>query len=168
MTSIVFYQHKQLNSIFLAMQIVMQQLLFEVVWNIITDFSYFAIFLLSTFLWTEVKLFQKYTHRHHTWAKGNLRVNGLQKKFAMKCFVFLWCTCSAFYCSYLECLYLRNTSCKRHCFDTCGYHLQQNGPHHVKGYWKLCQKMVSLFVYHFVWGHLGVLKDVFYHSLTAY
>ena len=38
----------------------------------------------------------------------------------MKCFVFLWRTWSALYCSYLECLYLRNTSCKRHCFDTCG------------------------------------------------
>ena len=23
------------------------------------------------------------------------------------------------------------------------YHLQQNWPHHVKGYWKLCQKLVS-------------------------
>ena len=40
------------------------------------------------------------------------------------------------------------------------YHSQQNWPHHVKGYWKLCQKLVSCFVYHFVWGHLGVLKDV--------
>ena len=29
-----------------------------------------------------------------------------------------------------------------------------------KGYWKLCQKMVSFLAYHFVWGHLGVLKDV--------
>ena len=30
----------------------------------------------------------------------------------------------------------------------------------MKGYGKLCQKMVALLVYHFVWGHLGVLKDV--------
>ena len=29
-------------------------------------------------------------------------------------------------------------------------HSQQNGSHHVKGYGKLCQKMVSFLVYHFV------------------
>ena len=38
----------------------------------------------------------------------------------------------------------------------------RNKTHHVKGYGKLCQKTVSFLVYHFVWGHLGVLKDVFY------
>ena len=31
-------------------------------------------------------------------------VNGCGKNFAMKCFVFLRCTCSALYCSYLGCL----------------------------------------------------------------
>ena len=35
------------------------------------------------------------------------------------------------------------------------YHSQQNGAHHVKGYGKLCQKMVSFLVYHFVWGHFA-------------
>ena len=35
-----------------------------------------------------------------------------------------------------------------------------NGARHVKGYGKLCQKMVSFLVYHFVSGHLGVLRDV--------
>ena len=40
------------------------------------------------------------------------------------------------------------------------YHSQQNETHHVKGYGKLCQKMVSFLVYHFVWGHLGILQDV--------
>ena len=31
-------------------------------------------------------------------------VKGCRKNFAMKCFVFLRCTCSALYCSYLGCL----------------------------------------------------------------
>ena len=30
----------------------------------------------------------------------------------------------------------------------------------MKGYGILCQKMVSVPVYHFVLGHLGVLQDV--------
>ena len=30
------------------------------------------------------------------------------------------------------------------------YHWQQNETHHVKGYGKLCRKMVSFLVYHFV------------------
>ena len=34
----------------------------------------------------------------------------------------------------------------------------------MKGYERLCQKMVSFLVYHFVWGHLSVLKDVLGHE----
>ena len=47
------------------------------------------------------------------------------------------------------------------------YHSQQNGAHHVKGYEKLCHKMVSFHVYHFVWGHLGVWKDVGHQTWTS-
>ena len=30
----------------------------------------------------------------------------------------------------------------------------------MKGYGKLCKKMVYFLVYHFVWGHLGIWKEV--------
>ena len=52
-------------------------------------------------------------------------VKGCGKSFAMKCFVILWCTCSALYCSYFGCLYLWNTQGKRHCFDNCVCNLFQ-------------------------------------------
>ena len=46
-------------------------------------------------------------------------VKGCGKNFAMKCFVFLRCTCSALYCSYFGRLFLWNTQGKWYCFDTC-------------------------------------------------
>ena len=46
--------------------------------------------------------------------------------------------------------------------------LQQNRAHHVKGYGKLCQKMMSFLVYHFVWGHFGVLQNVEYFVSQAF
>ena len=47
------------------------------------------------------------------------------------------------------------------------YHSQQNETHRVKEYEKLCRKMLSFLVYHFVWSHLGVWKDVSHHKLLV-
>ena len=52
-------------------------------------------------------------------------------------------------------------------FNISSWHLLQKGSHHVEGHVKLSWRIISLFVYHLVWGHLGSWKKCAYLCLLA-
>ena len=46
------------------------------------------------------------------------------------------------------------------------YNTWEHRPHHLEGHEDLCQKIVSFLGFYFVWGHLGLWKDVQCHPRT--